>query len=119
NGDRLWYKQIAEDTKPLEIFGGLTTEGAARGQEDRNFKGSAIASEFVLLDEVDKGQPAIMTPLLSLMNTGERKYSVQGRSVVAASRSFHLTSNLTIGQLVERFIANSQDGSGLALINRI
>jgi len=116
---RLWIKQVAEDTKRIELLGGLTLDGASRGQEEVNFDGSLVKSEFALIDEIEKAQPGLLTLLFSLFHPNERSVQVQGKRIKAALRSVIVASNLTVGALVNKFITNGQEGSGLAFLNRL
>lgn len=114
----MWYKNMSEQTQSMAIFGGQTLKGAEEGREDINLSQSLVAALFANIDEVDKAQPQVLADFLPILNTGERKISVAGREVIARTRTVHFTSNLNIYSMVERFIANGMEGSGLAFLNR-
>ncbi len=115
----IWYKLVTEQTPPLALFGGQTLKGAEQGKEDINYTDSLITAQFANVDEVDKAQPQLLAEFLPILNTGERRISINGQAIRVATRSVHFTSNLNLYQMIERFVANGMDGTGLAFLNRI
>ncbi len=114
---KLWSKQIAEWTTPSEIFGGMTRKGIENGTEDINTTGSALESEYVMLDEINNANPTLLGALLSFLNPGERRIQIQGKSFKAITRAIFSTGNATRTQILDFFTQRNLQ-SGPAMLNR-
>jgi len=114
----IWAKQVHEMMNETAIIGGQTQKGSEEGVEDINTKGTIVHAKYVLLDELDKANPALLATILSAMNRGERSVYIQGKRVPILTRAFFLSSNATLYELIENFIQRGQGTTGPAFLNR-
>ena len=98
------------------FVGGQNFEKAKEGTFELNTKGSLADFRVALIDEVEKGNPAALSALLSLLN--ERKILAGSKVIDAKTETVFATSNSNLAELSEQFQANGQGSTAPALLNR-
>ncbi len=96
--------------------GGQDFEAAKKGEYLINSEGSLSSYVVALIDEVDKGNPAALSNLLSLLN--ERKILNGGHVVDALTETVFATSNATLPEIFQQFKENGLETTAPALLNR-
>ncbi len=96
--------------------GGQNYEAAREGRFELNTKGSLGDFRIALIDEIDKGNPAALSALLSLLN--EREILAGGAVVKAKLETLFATSNANLPEILQHFIENGQGSTAPALLNR-
>jgi MoxR-like ATPase len=96
--------------------GGQDFRAAQRGEYRVNTKGSLGDHVVALIDEVDKGNPAALMALLSLLN--ERAFLLGNKKIAARIETVFATSNANLADILRTFNENGQGSAGPALLNR-
>jgi len=98
------------------ITGGQDFKAAQEGLFRINTKGSAADWITALIDELDKGNPAAIASLLSLLN--EREVLAGGQVIKARLQTLFATSNANLPEIFQQFMENGQGSTAPALLNR-
>ncbi len=98
------------------FVGGQNFEKAKEGVFEVNTEGSLADYPVALIDEVEKGNPAALSALLSLLN--ERKVLAGNKVIKAKTETVFATSNSNLPELSAQFQANGQGSTAPALLNR-
>ena len=96
--------------------GGQNFEAAKEGRFEINTKGSLTDYTVALIDEAEKGNPAALSSLLSLLN--EREVLAGGQVVKARLETLFATSNANLPEIFQQFLENGQGSTAPALMNR-
>jgi MoxR-like ATPase len=100
-----------------QVFvGGQDYEAAKRGTYVVNVKGSLADHKTAIIDEIDKGNPATLAALLSLLN--ERVVYLGGETFKSPLETIFSTSNKNLYEIYEEFARNGQGSTADALLNR-
>ena len=105
---------VTRFTEPNEIFGPVDIAAFREGTYRRRTDGMLPEAEIVFLDEVFKGNSAILNALLTLLN--ERRYSAGGQSiecplVSAFGASNEIPTDDSLGALYDRFLLRIRTGN--------
>ena len=98
------------------FVGGQKWSAAREGVYEVNTKGSLADFEVALIDEIEKGNPAALAALLSLLN--ERTVLTGGHVVQAKLETLFSTSNANLSEILTSFIEQGQGTTAPALLNR-
>ena len=96
--------------------GGQNFEAAKEGRFVINTKGSLADFAIALIDETDKGNPAALSSLLSLLN--EREILAGNVVIKARLETLFATSNANLPEIFQQFVENGQGSTAPALLNR-
>ncbi len=98
------------------LIGGQDFEAAKQGKYVLNTENSLANFRVGLLDEIEKGNPAVLATLLSLLN--EREVLAGGQVIKAKTRSVFATSNAILPEIFQQFLESGQRTTAPALLNR-
>lgn len=98
------------------FVGGQNFEAAKEGRFEINTEGSLASYIVALFDEIEKGNPAALASLMSLLN--EREVLVGGKTVKAQLETLFATSNANLAEFLQQFVENGQGSTAPALLNR-
>lgn len=98
------------------LIGGQNFEAAKEGRYVVNTETSLANYRVALLDEVEKGNPATLATLLSLLN--EREIWAGGQSIKAKTETVLATSNANLPEIFLQFQESGQRSTAPALLNR-
>ena len=111
------YKlQLHQMVTEQAFTGGQNFEAAKEGRFQVNTKGSLAEYTIALIDEVEKGNPAALSSLLSLLN--ERQVLAGGQVINARLETLFATSNANLPEIFQQFLENGQGSTAPALLNR-
>ncbi|OFZ18251.1 MAG: hypothetical protein A2Z20_10695 [Bdellovibrionales bacterium RBG_16_40_8] len=96
--------------------GGQNFEAAKEGTYKINTKGSLADYTLALIDEAEKGNPAALSSLLSLLN--EREILAGNQVIKARLETLFATSNANLPEIFQQFLENGQGSTAAALLNR-
>lgn len=96
--------------------GGQNFEAAKEGRFQINTKGSLADYVIALIDETEKGNPAALSALLSLLN--EREVLAGNQVIQARLETLFATSNANLPEIFQQFLENGQGSTAPALLNR-
>ncbi len=100
-----------------QVFvGGQNFTAAKEGRFEVNTKGSLADFRVALIDEIDKGNPATLAALLSLLI--ERKILAGNKVIISELETILSTSNSNIYEIYQQFTENGQRSTAAALLNR-
>ena len=88
---------------------------AMSGEYEVNTQGSIAESERALIDEIEKGSPAALGALLSVL---QERQVLAGRLVQTKVKAIFSTSNSNLPQFLQMFTESGQRSTGPALLNR-
>lgn len=109
---RQMHQMLTEQT----FLGGEVLEKVMRGESEINTKGSLVEFRVALIDEIEKGNPAVLASLLSLLN--ERKVFAGNRIINAKTETVFATSNASLSEFFDSFVESGQRSTAPALLNR-
>ncbi len=98
------------------FVGGQNMNKAREGLFEINTQGSLVDFKVALVDELDKGNPAALAALLSLLN--EREVLIGNKAVKAKLETLLSTSNANRYEIFEQFAENGMRSTAAALLNR-
>src|SRR3989338_1320285 len=98
------------------LIGGQSFEAAKEGRFVLNTEGSLASFRVALLDEIEKGNPATLATLLSLLN--ERKILAGNQAIDAKTETVFATSNANLPEFFLQFQESGQRSTAAALLNR-
>lgn len=111
------YKlQLHQMVTEQAFTGGQNFEAAKEGRFQINTKGSLSDYTIALIDEAEKGNPAALSSLLSLLN--ERQVLAGGQVIDARLETLFATSNANLPEIFQQFLENGQGSTAPALLNR-
>jgi MoxR-like ATPase len=100
-----------------QVFvGGQDYEAAKKGEYVVNVKGSLADHKTAVIDEMDKGNPATLAALLSLLN--ERTVYLGSETFKSSLETIFSTSNKNLYEIYAEFEKNGQGSTADALLNR-
>ena len=100
-----------------QVFvGGQDYEAAKLGVYKVNVDGSLASYETAIIDEIDKGNPATLAALLSLLN--ERAVYLGEKTYQSLLETIFSTSNKNLYEIYAEFEKNGQGSTADALLNR-
>ena len=114
--EQAFQLQLHQMMTEQAFVGGQDFEKAKEGMFEVNTKGSLAEYKVALIDEVEKGNPAALSALLSLLN--ERKILAGNKVIKAETETVFATSNSNLPELRAQFDANGQGSTAPALLNR-
>ena len=98
------------------LIGGQDFEAAKQGKYILNTATSLANFRVGLLDEIEKGNPAVLATLLSLLN--EREVMAGGETIKVKTESVFATSNAILPEIFQQFLESGQRTTAPALLNR-
>jgi MoxR-like ATPase len=98
------------------FIGGQYFEKAKLGEFEVNTKGSLADFKVALIDEAEKGNPAALSALLSLLN--EREILAGNQVIKARTETVFATSNANLPEIFQHFVSNGQGSTAAAFLNR-
>lgn len=111
------YKlQLHQMITEQAFTGGQNFEAAKQGRFEINVKGSLADYTLALIDEAEKGNPAALSSLLSLLN--EREVLAGNQVIKARLETLFATSNANLPEIFQQFVENGQGSTAPALLNR-
>ena len=111
------YKlQLHQMITEQAFTGGQNFEAAKEGRFEINTKGSLTDHTVALIDETEKGNPAALSSLLSLLN--EREVLAGNQVIKARLETLFATSNANLPEIFQQFVENGQGSTAPALLNR-
>lgn len=111
------YKlQLHQMITEQAFTGGQNFEAAKEGRFQINTKGSLADYTLALIDEAEKGNPAALSSLLSLLN--EREILAGNQVIKARLETLFATSNANLPEIFQQFVENGQGSTAPALLNR-
>ena len=111
------YKlQLHQMITEQAFTGGQNFEAAKEGRYQINTKGSLADYTLALIDEAEKGNPAALSSLLSLLN--EREILAGNQVIKARLETLFATSNANLPEIFQQFVENGQGSTAPALLNR-
>ncbi len=114
--EQAFQLQLHQMMTEQAFVGGQNFEKAKEGIFEVNTKGSLADYRVALIDEMEKGNPAALSALLSLLN--ERKVFAGNKVIKAKTETVFATSNSNLPELSAQFEANGQGTTAAALLNR-
>ncbi len=114
--DKAFRLQMHQMLTESSLTGGQIFEAAKKGKFELNPEGSLADHKVALLDEIEKGNPAALSVLLSLLN--ERTVQAGGTVIPAKLESLFATSNANLAELFQMFMENGMSSTAPALLNR-
>ena len=114
--DPAFQLQLHQMMTEQAFVGGQNFEKAKEGVFEVNTKGSLADYKVALIDETEKGNPAALSALLSLLN--ERKIMAGNKVIEAKTETVFATSNANLPELQAQFVASGQGSTAPALLNR-
>ena len=106
------HQMISENA----FVGGQNFEAAKVGRFEINTEGSLADFTIALIDEVEKGNPADLATLLSLLN--EREVLAVNKVIKALLETLFATSNANLAEIFQQFLENGQGTTAPALLRR-
>jgi hypothetical protein len=98
------------------FVGGQNFDAARQGKFEINTDGSLAHFKIALIDEIDKGNPAALSALLSLLN--ERQVLAGNKVIQSQLETIFSTSNANVYQICQQFAENGLRSTASALLNR-
>lgn len=98
------------------FVGGQNFEKAKLGEFEINTTGSLADFKVALIDEAEKGNPAALAALLSLLN--ERKILAGNQVIDAKTETVFATSNSNLPEIKQHFVESGQRSTADAFLNR-
>lgn len=98
------------------FVGGQNFEKAKLGEFELNTNGSLANFKVALIDEAEKGNPAALAALLSLLN--ERKILAGNQVIEAQTETVFATSNSNLPEIKQHFVESGQRSTADAFLNR-
>lgn len=98
------------------FIGGQNFDAAKAGRFELNTEGSLADYRVAIIDEMEKGNPAALASLLSLLN--ERVVRAGGQQIEAKTETVFATSNANLPEIFQQFVENGQGSTAPALLNR-
>ena len=98
------------------FVGGQSFAAAQEGRFEITTEGSMAHATLGLVDEFDKGNPATLAALLSLLN--ERKVLAGGKVIPSTLETIFSTSNANMYEIDQLFYTNGMRSTASALLNR-
>ncbi|MEI6804988.1 MAG: AAA family ATPase [Myxococcaceae bacterium] len=108
--------QLHQMMSEQAFIGGQNFEAAKEGRFVLNTESSLANFRVALLDEVEKGNPATLAALLSLLN--ERKVLAGNQVFDAKTETVFATSNANLPEFFLQFLESGQRSTAPALLNR-
>lgn len=108
--------QLHQMTSEQAFVGGQNFEAAKQGRFEVVTEGSLADYAVALIDESEKGNPAALATLLSLLN--ERQVLAGNKIIKARLETLFATSNASLPEFFEQFFLNGQGTTAPALLNR-
>jgi len=108
--------QMHQMATELPLVGGQNFEAATEGRFEGNTKGSLAMHTIGLIDEVEKGNPAALSPLLSLLN--ENQVLLGNQVIKGRLETLFSTSNANLAEIFKQFRENGMESTAAALLNR-
>lgn len=100
-----------------QVFvGGQNYNAAREGRFEINTEGSLAGFKVALIDEIDKGNPAALAALLSLLN--ERQVLAGNKVIKSKLETIFSTSNANLYEIHQQFTENGLRSTAAALLNR-
>ena len=115
-GEASYKLQLHQMLTEQAFTGGQEFAAAKEGRFQINTKGSLADYPVALIDELEKGNPAALSSLLSLLN--ERQVLAGGQVVDARLETLFATSNANLPEIFQQFLENGQGSTAAALMNR-
>lgn len=112
----LYKLQLHQMITEQAFVGGQNFESAKEGRFEINTKGSLVEFSVGLIDEFEKGNPAALASLLSLLN--EREVLNGNKVIKARLETLFATSNANLPEILDHFIQNGMGTTAPALLNR-
>lgn len=111
------YKlQLHQMITEQAFTGGQNFEAAKEGRFQLNTEGSLADFAIALIDETEKGNPGVLSSLLSLLN--EREILAGNQVIKARLETLFATSNSNLPEIFQQFLENGQGSTAPALLNR-
>jgi MoxR-like ATPase len=108
--------QLHQMMTETPLIGGQILEEMKKGKFEINTKGTLADATVALLDELDKGNPAALSVLLSILNESQ---ILAGEKVIdVALETMFSTSNANLNEIYEQFKKTGQGTTAPALLNR-
>lgn len=98
------------------FVGGQNFDAARAGRFEINTSGSLADFRVALIDEIDKGNPAALAALLSLLN--ERQVLAGNKVYQSRLETIFSTSNANMYEMQQQFAENGLRSTASALLNR-
>ena len=114
--DPAFQMQLHQMITEQAFTGGQNFEKAKLGQFEINTKGSLADYAVALLDEAEKGNPAALSSLLSLLE--EREIMAGNTIVKAKTETIFATSNANLPEIFDQFTLNGLGTTAPAFLNR-
>lgn len=114
--DPAFQMQLHQMITEQAFTGGQNFEKAKLGQFEINTKGSLADYAVALLDEAEKGNPAALSSLLSLLE--EREVMTGNTVVKAKTETIFATSNANLPEIFDQFTLNGLGTTAPAFLNR-
>ncbi len=86
------------------------------GEFNINTNGTVAGYRLALVDELDKGNPAVLASLLNLLN--EREIWAGNKVIKAKTETIFTTSNTNLLEFYQIFVRRGEGATALALLNR-
>ncbi len=112
----VYVRQMHQMMTEQGFIGGEVLEKTMKGETEINTKGSLVEYKVALLDEIEKGNPAVLASLLSLLN--ERTVLAGNRTIHAKTETVYATSNASLPEFFDSFVESGQRSTAPALLNR-
>jgi len=114
--DPAFQMQLHQMITEQAFTGGQNFEKAKLGKFEINTEGSLADYAVALLDEAEKGNPAALSSLLSLLE--EREVMTGNTIVKAKTETIFATSNANLPEIFDQFTLNGLGTTAPAFLNR-
>ena len=114
--EHLYQLQLHQMLPEQAFIGGQNFKAAKEGRFEINTKGSLADHYIALLDEMEKGNPATLASILSLLN--ERQVLAGNQVIPAKLETLFATSNSNLPEIFQQFLEMGQSATAPALLNR-
>lgn len=114
--DKAFEIQMHQMMSEQAFIGGHNFNAAQEGRFEINTEGSLADFKVALIDEIDKGNPAALAALLSLLN--ERQVLTGNKVIESTLEAIFSTSNTNLYEFYQQFAENGLRSTASALLNR-
>jgi hypothetical protein len=114
--DPAFQLQLNQMLTEQAFIGGQDYNAAREGRYEVNTQGSLADFQVAAIDELDKGNPATLAALLSLLN--ERKIQAGNKVIPSKNETIIVTGNATLPEMLRIFQENGLGSTAPALLNR-
>lgn len=116
--DHVFSLQFSPATKQEQILGAIKGKKyLEEGKVEYVSQQSLLRHAYAIIDEIDKANPEVLSTALSILH--ERKAMVGAEELLGKLKSAFMTSNMTLGEFIQKFKNTQDEPTAHALLDRI